>query len=68
MKEIPMNNVQQGQMHMVCYNEEIDVYKICLSGTCYFDEDLPDDHADYNIEAVKISRGAYYYLPEFEGF
>ena len=67
-KEIPMNNVQQGNMHMGCYNEEIKVYKICLESTCYYDEDLPENHDEYEIELVKISRGEYFYLPEFEGF
>jgi hypothetical protein len=65
---IPLNNVQQGNMHMGCYNEEIEVFKICLDGTCYFDENLPENHNDYEINLVKMSRGEFYYLPEFEGF
>jgi len=67
-KEIPANNVQQGSMHMGCYNEQINVYKVCLDGTCYFDTEFPEDHERYLITPAKIERGAFYYLPEFEGF
>ena len=67
-KEIPMNNVQQGGMHMVCYNEQIEVYKICLAGTCYFDTEFPEEHEQYLITPARIARGIFMNLPDFEGF
>jgi hypothetical protein len=65
---IPDSHVQQGGMHIGCYNEEIEVFKICLEGTCYFDEYFPVDHKQYEIEKVKMTYGEFLSLPELEGF
>lgn len=67
-QSMPSNNVQQGQMHMGCYNEEIEVFKISLEGSSYLDDHLPDDIEDYEVEKVLIARGAFHYMKEFEGF
>ena len=68
LQEIPSSHVQQVGMHIGCYNGQIVVFKICLDGTCCFDEDLPENHEEYEIEKVKMTCGEFCSLPEFEGF
>lgn len=65
---LPSDHVQQGGCHMGCYNQEIEVFKICLDGACYFSENIPDDHDDLEISTEKIHNGLFLDMPEFEGF
>ena len=66
---IPNQDVRCAGMHMSCYEEEIEVYKVCISGACYYEE-TPPDHGDEEatVEQVKVPRGHYLSLKEFEGF
>ena len=79
-KEIPAQMVQQGGLHIHCYNEEIDVLFISLPdapmhGFYEVDpaqvmEQLKSAEADepYLITKKVLLAGRYYNLKEFEGF
>lgn len=68
-KSIPWNNVQQGGLHIGCYEQEIEVYKISLGNTFMLDTVMPENKNEYDsIELVKMNAGKFYNLPEFEGW
>lgn len=77
-EEIPPQMVQQEGLHLGCYEAEIDVWFVSLPHdpkNGYYENDtsriasmLEDAEEPYLIERQKIYAGAYYNLPDFEGF
>jgi len=79
-QEIPGNMVQQGGLHMSCFNTEIDVFFISLpdSPTHGFYEIDPsqvmeqfksaEEDEPYLIQKKVMVAGQYHNLPEFQGF
>jgi len=77
-KEIPMQMVQQGGMHIDCFNTEIDVWFISLPDAPrrgYYEKDITQvaemlkyAEEQYLVEKRQMLAGVYYHLPEFEGF
>ena len=76
--EIPAGFVQQGGLHMWCYDDEIDVWFISLPGDpkngfyendmCQIAQILCHMEDQYQIEKRKMKAGRFYNLPEFAGF
>ena len=77
-EEIPMQMVQQGGMHMGCYNTEIDVWFISVPDAAkhgYYEKDITQvaemlkcAEGKYLIERQQMSVGKFNNLPDFEGF
>ena len=77
-KVIPWDHVQQGNMHMNCFAEEIDVWFMALQDdpkNGFYEKDLKnimaaleDIEEPYLITKEKMAAGCFYYLPEFIGF
>ncbi len=78
-KEMNPMNVQQGGLHMGCYETKIPVLKVTLVGekNGYFDKDVKNvtvmlEESDiddgYTVRKVSMKAGLYFNLPEFEGF
>lgn len=76
--EIPANHVQQGGLHIGCYESEIDVYFISLPHAPdygFFEVDIEqvrevilNIEEPHLISKKKMSAGRYYNAPEFGGF
>ena len=62
------SDLQQGNCHIDCYNQETTVFKICLDGTCFYDKVIPENGDNYEITLVSIPHGYYANLPDFTGF
>ena len=77
-EEIPASHVQQGGLHMGCYETEITVWFIALPHAPkigFFENDinqvaevLKDMEEPYLIDKQKMKAGVFHNLPEFEGF
>ena len=79
-KEIPIDHVQQGGLHIGCYEAVIDVYFIslpCDPKSGYYDHNPKnifemlknsDCEDSYLIQRQQMKAGRYYNLPDFEGF
>ncbi len=77
-EEIPMQIVQQGGLHLHCYEADIDVWFISLPAApdcgyvendlCQVVEMLKTAEDPYVIERQQMKAGKYYNLPEFQGF
>jgi len=75
---IPPGWVQNGGLHMTCFETEIDVWFVSLphnpeSGYCEADlnnitEMLKYAEEPYLITKKTMTAGEYHNLPEFEGF
>ena len=68
LKPIPNQDVRIAGMHMSCHDEEIEVFKVCIEGTCYYDETKPEELSEASVELVKVPRGHYLTMKEFDGF
>jgi hypothetical protein len=71
---IPIQQCQQGGYHMKCYNEELNLVKVEFEGSSIVDfrDNIPDEYLNEIpgavITNIKMSRGEFENLPEFEGF
>lgn len=76
--EIPPEMVQQGGLHLICFEIKIDVWftSIPSDSKCgYYERDvskvsemLKDSEEAYLIERQQMMAGQFYNLPEFKGF
>lgn len=76
--EIPPEMVQQGGLHLACFEVKIDVWFVSLPAEPkfgYYDRDvskiveaLKDSEEAYLIESQQMAAGQFYNLPGFEGF
>lgn len=80
-KELNLDHVQQGGLHLDCFNTGIDVYRVTLIEDCgkggYLERDPAaiaatieslDTGEGYVIRKGIMLAGEYFNLPEFEGF
>ena len=79
---IEPNMVQQGGLHIKCFNEEIQVYKVMMAGSNngYYRKDLDtviheikcdleeSAETEWRIKPETMLAGKYYNLPDFGGF
>lgn len=79
--ELPVTMVQQGGMHLYCFeewfHEEIVIFQIKHDESCFMDDSLSflldmlnNSEVDdtFTITKFKMKRGDYNALPEFKGF